>query len=317
MNIKNYLVSILVVFVLMGTVLMFRNQLFLPQTVPTNATLTDSSLGWKIPTAVLPSGGQVINTSAYSSIRDPGGVPRGLPVRLKIPVIGVDSAIEDAYVTSDGRMDVPAGSVNVAWYALGPRPGQPGSAVIGGHYGIDDGVPKVFYNLSKLVVGDKVYVVDDNNNTLAFVVKSIKLFDRNADASSVFISNDGLAHLNVITCEGVWNKVNDSYPDRRVVFTDAIPSEGAVVVKTQPLKVVVKPLLPQTAITAEPTPTATITQAPATIGNTQMINAQASSMFTQNIFSLVASLYNTPLNGIVSTLLIVSIILMFMKIMRR
>ncbi len=310
MNIKNYLVSILVVFVLVGTVLMFRNQLFLPQTVQTNPTLTDSSLGWKIPSALLTTGGQVINTSAYSSIRDPGGVPRGLPVRLKIPVIGVDSAIEDAYITPDGRMDVPAGSVNVAWYALGPRPGQPGSAVIGGHYGIDNGVPKVFYNLSKLEVGDKVYIVDDNNNTLAFVVKSIKLFDRNADSSSVFISNDGLAHLNVITCEGVWNKVNDSYPDRRVVFTDAIPSEGAVVVKTQPAKVIAKPLLPQTAITPKLTPT------PTAGGKSSTINSQASPTFKQNIFSMVASLFNSPLNSIISSLLIISIFIMFWKILR-
>ena len=127
-------------------------------------------------------------------------------------------------------MDVPAGSVNVAWFALGPHPGQVGSAVIGGHFGIDDGVPKVFYNLNKLEVGDKVYVVDDTDTTLAFIVRSIRSFDLNADATTVFTSHDGLAHLNLITCEGPWNQVDDTYPDRRVVFTDAIPSEGTVTV---------------------------------------------------------------------------------------
>ena len=65
--------------------------------------------------------------NAYSSIRDPGGIPQGLPVRLKIPVIGVNVAIEDALITPDGRMDVPAGAANVAWYALGPQPGQVGA----------------------------------------------------------------------------------------------------------------------------------------------------------------------------------------------
>jgi len=182
------------------------------------SNFSESSFGWKFPVAKFPSTGS--KQVSYSDIRDPGGTPQGLPVRLKIPIIGVDSAIEDALITKDGRMDVPAGSVNVAWFSLGPHPGKEGSAVIGGHFGIKDGVPFVFYKLDELKVGDKVYIVNDENNTLTFVVKSISLFDRNADATNVFTSSDGLAHLNLITCEGVWNKVNNNYPERRVVFTD-------------------------------------------------------------------------------------------------
>lgn len=182
----------------------------------------DQSFGWKFPVAKFPEVGSTESHLAYSDIRDPGGIPQGLPVRLQIPIIGVDSAIEDALITPDGRMDVPAGSVNVAWFALGPHPGQVGSAVIGGHFGINNNVPFVFYNLDKLKVGDKVYIVNDKSDTLAFVVRSIKSFDRNADATTVFTSNDGLAHLNLITCEGMWNQVNGTYPLRLVIFTDAI-----------------------------------------------------------------------------------------------
>jgi hypothetical protein len=47
-------------------------------------------------------------------------------------------------------MDVPAGSKNVALFSLGPHPGQVGSAVIGGHFGIKNDVPFVFYDLDKL-----------------------------------------------------------------------------------------------------------------------------------------------------------------------
>lgn len=197
-------------------------------------TLADELFGWKYPVTKFPKVGPEPTLLAYSDIRDPGGIPEGLPVRLKIPAIGVDSAIEDALITPDGRMDVPAGSINVAWFALGPHPGRVGSAVIGGHFGIRNGVPFVFYDLDKLIVGDKIYIEDDKGDTLAFQVRSIKLFDRNADATTIFTSDDGLAHLNLITCEGVWNRVNDSYPERRVVFTDAIPAEGAAVV-SQPV----------------------------------------------------------------------------------
>lgn len=180
----------------------------------------EASFGWKFPVAKFPSVGSIQNEVAYSGIRAPGDTPRGLPVRLKIPAIGVDSAIEDAAITPDGRMDVPANSVNVAWFSLGPHPGQEGSAVIGGHFGIKNGVPFVFYNLDKLKSGDAIYVVDDGGNTITFRVASISSFDRNADATSVFTSDDGLAHLNLITCEGVWNQVNGNYPKRLVVFAD-------------------------------------------------------------------------------------------------
>lgn len=185
----------------------------------TAENLSDTLFGWKFPVAKFPAVGST-NSLEYSRIRDSGGIPRGLPVRLKIPVINVDSAIEDALITPDGRMDVPAGTLNVAWFSLGPHPGRVGSAVIGGHFGVNNGVPFVFYDLDKLKIGNSIFVVDDRGDTLSFVVQSIKSFDRNADATTVFTSQDGLAHLNLVTCEGIWNQVDNSYPDRLVVFAD-------------------------------------------------------------------------------------------------
>ncbi|KKT49269.1 MAG: Peptidase C60 sortase A and B [Candidatus Collierbacteria bacterium GW2011_GWC2_44_18] len=224
---KSLIKSLFIAGLFAGAVLLTSYQFFLParRSAFYDGSSGGNQFGWKIPTLKYLPSGQVIDTTAYSQLRNPSSTPTGLPVRLVIPSIGVNTAIEDAYITHDGRMDVPAGSVNVAWYALGFRPGQNGSAVIGGHFGIDNGVPKVFYDLNKLTVGDKVYINDDKNQTLAFQVRSIKLFGRNDDSTPVFISKDGLAHLNLITCEGIWNKVDDSYPDRRVVFTDAIPPE--------------------------------------------------------------------------------------------
>jgi len=183
--------------------------------------LPDKLFGWKFPVLKFPLPVPSEDLLAYSNIRI-SGIPQGLPVRLQIPTIGVNTLIEDALITPDGRMDVPANSVNVAWFALGPHPGGVGSAVIGGHYGIENNIPFVFYNLNKLVVGDKIFVVNDKNETIAFQVREIKSFDRNADATPVFVSTDGLPHLNLVTCEGVWNKVDDSYPSRLVVFADAI-----------------------------------------------------------------------------------------------
>lgn len=290
---------------------------------PVNA-IPDKLFGWKFPVAKFPSTGSG-RQIAYSSIRDPGGIPQGLPVRLKIPVIGVDSAIEDALITPDGRMDVPVGSVNVAWFSLGPHPGQVGSAVIGGHFGINNGIPFVFYNLDKLKGGDKVYIVNDKGDTLAFVVRSIKSFDRNADATTVFTSQDGLAHLNLITCEGTWNQINGSYPSRLVIFTDAIPAESIVMVKTQS-SIIGKPILP--AITT-PIATPTVTPMPTTSPTpsmtsvptaTETISTPSGEKSLPLPFMLIASaksLYTTPLDGLITSFLLLSIVFIVFKIIKR
>lgn len=142
----------------------------------------------------------------------------GLPMRLKISGINVDAAVESVGLTSEGLMDVPRNSANVAWYNLGQRPGESGNAVFAGHYGWENG--SVFDNLHKLLPGDKLYVEDDKGEIASFVVRESRSYDPNADASAVFNSNDGKSHLNLITCEGVWDKIAKKYPKRLVVFTD-------------------------------------------------------------------------------------------------
>ncbi len=144
----------------------------------------------------------------------------GLPVRLKIPEINVDSAVEHVGFTPAGAMDVPKGPDEVAWFDLGPRPGEKGSAAIAGHYGWKNGIPAAFDNLDKLKKGDKIYVEDDGGAIITFVVRESRTYAQNEDAPEVFGSNDGKAHLNLITCEGTWNKAQKSYSNRLVVFTD-------------------------------------------------------------------------------------------------
>lgn len=144
----------------------------------------------------------------------------GLPLRLKIPKINVDVAIEYVGLTPNGAMDIPKSPDGVAWFELGQRPGENGSAVIAGHYGWKDGKVAAFDNLDQLRKGDKLYIEDDEGVIISFIVRESKKYDSNADASDVFNSNDEKSHLNLITCEGVWNKDSKSYSQRLVVFTD-------------------------------------------------------------------------------------------------
>jgi LPXTG-site transpeptidase (sortase) family protein len=145
----------------------------------------------------------------------------GLPMRLKIPKIKVDAAVDSVGLTKQGAVGVPKGPSTVTWFNLSPRPGEEGNAVITGHYGPwITGARSVFDNINKLRKGDKLYIQDNKGVTITFVVREIRLYTLKADASAVFISNDGKSHLNLITCEGVWDKVKRVYSNRLVVFTD-------------------------------------------------------------------------------------------------
>jgi len=152
----------------------------------------------------------------------PKKVGPGLPLRLRIPKIDIDSTIEYVGLAPDGAMDVPKDRNNAAWFELGPRPGETGSAVITGHYGLENRKRSVFDDLHKLRLGDRVSIEDAEGGTISFAVSRIQRYDPKADTSSIFVSSDGKPHLNLITCEGVWNTAIGGYPKRLVVFTDVV-----------------------------------------------------------------------------------------------
>lgn len=145
----------------------------------------------------------------------------GLSMRLIIPTINVDTNLEAVGLTSQGAVDVPKDPAKAAWFNLGPLPGSSGSAVITGHYGRwKNGKDSVFDNLYKLRPGDKLSVVDDKGFIISFVVRESRRYDSADSVPEVFASDDGKSHLNLITCEGVWDEQAKQYPQRLVVFTD-------------------------------------------------------------------------------------------------
>jgi sortase (surface protein transpeptidase) len=95
----------------------------------------------------------------------------GLPVRLEIPAIGVDAAIEHVGINSLNQIDVPKIAANVAWFDRSALPGQRGNSVISGH--LDTATaPAVFYELRKLIAGDEMVVTYANNDRYVFVVSA-------------------------------------------------------------------------------------------------------------------------------------------------
>lgn len=118
-------------------------------------------------------------------------------------------------------MDTPSRPDNVAWFNLGTRPGEIGSAVIAGHSGQwKDGRGSVFDQLRTLRPGDKLTIEGENRLSTTFIVRRTERYDPKADAADIFFSNDGKSHLNIITCIGPWDTILQGYSQRLVVFTD-------------------------------------------------------------------------------------------------
>ncbi len=144
------------------------------------------------------------------------------PTTLKIESITVAAPIYPVGLTPEGDMDITEDPMQTAWYEPGPKPGEVGSAVIAGHYGWKNGVPSLFNELNTLKPGAEIKIVAEDDKELTFAVTHIENYSYKDDATEVFRSNDGKAHLNLITCQGEWNKGLSTYSERYVVFTELV-----------------------------------------------------------------------------------------------
>lgn len=160
----------------------------------------------------------ILNKKIVLPEKIPNEISFGSPVRLVIPSLNINANIQHVGVAINGEMEVPSNIIDVGWFKLGPSPGQKGSAVIAGHFNGKNNQQGVFANLNKLKVGDKLSVEDNAGKSITFIVQKKELYD-SGFADEVFSRDDGV-HLNLITCDGIWDGVKKSYDKRLVVFAD-------------------------------------------------------------------------------------------------
>jgi sortase (surface protein transpeptidase) len=143
------------------------------------------------------------------------------PVRLRIPAIELDTTVQWVGVDSEGRMGIPSNYTDVAWYEDGPTPGTPGNAVIAGHLDSKTG-PAVFYRLEDLVPGDEIITATADGQELRFIVLSSETYDvADAPLERIF-GNADRPHLNLITCDGAFDRSIRQYDKRLVVYTELV-----------------------------------------------------------------------------------------------
>jgi sortase A len=146
----------------------------------------------------------------------------GLPAHLAIPALGVTTRVEHVGVDKNNNMDIPKDPFNAAWFKLGAVPGNPGNAVMDGHLDWFGVKQAVFYYLTSLKPGDRVYVRDDRGRDRAFVVtKQLECKWQNCPLEEIFGPAAG-TRLNLITCAGTYNRSTQNYERRTVIFSEAV-----------------------------------------------------------------------------------------------
>jgi LPXTG-site transpeptidase (sortase) family protein len=141
------------------------------------------------------------------------------PVRLVIPSINVDATIEARGLDAGRNMETPTDFHDVAWYKLGPRPGEPGDALINGHVNWWTGTA-VFTKLADLRRGDAMSVIRADGVEVKFHVTGSQTVAANARVASLFAPGT-VATLTLITCTGDWNPLTLS-DTRRLLVSAAL-----------------------------------------------------------------------------------------------
>ncbi|MFD2078492.1 class F sortase [Actinopolymorpha cephalotaxi] len=140
------------------------------------------------------------------------------PAVLTIPAIDVDASMVGVGLLPNGEMQTPAYDSNLAgWYVEGPRPGQPGPAVIVAHVDSKTG-PDVFYRLRELRPGDRITVTDSADARHTFTVERLERADRDGLPYGRIWTGGKQPVLRLITCAGPYDRANGGYQQNLIVY---------------------------------------------------------------------------------------------------
>ena len=139
--------------------------------------------------------------------------PVGRPLRLRVPALDVDVALGPVGLAPDGSMRTPDFGL-AGWYAPGPRPGDPGPAVVVAHVHGPDG-PDVFRDRAALRPGD-VVVVEHTRGTARFRVDASEQVAKTALPAERIWPRTTRPLLRLVTCAGTPD--DRGYPDNTVVY---------------------------------------------------------------------------------------------------
>nr|WP_078598920.1 class F sortase [Streptomyces davaonensis] len=149
-------------------------------------------------------------------------LPRSRATRLAIDFLDVDAPVVDLRLDREGRLPAPPDDDPnlVGWYAEGPSPGEPGTAVAVGHLDTDTG-SAVFAGLGELERGRRVEVRRHDGRTAVYAVDAVKSYEKDRFPNREVYGPRGRPELRLITCGGKYDR-RSGYSGNVVVFAHLI-----------------------------------------------------------------------------------------------
>jgi LPXTG-site transpeptidase (sortase) family protein len=142
----------------------------------------------------------------------------GAPERITIPAIGVDAPVVPVGLEPGGAMRTPEFG-HAGWYDRGPKPGEPGPAVVVAHVDSKEHGPDVFHRLRELHRGDQVTVHYPGTARTFAVTGKEQIAKARLPADRIW-NGAGTPVLRLITCGGPFDRKAGSYLDNVIVYAD-------------------------------------------------------------------------------------------------
>jgi sortase (surface protein transpeptidase) len=141
------------------------------------------------------------------------------PAEISIPRIGAHSSLVGLALNADGSVEVPpvTAPMQAGWFAGGPKPGEPGPAVILGHVN-GGGHAGIFARLHELKPGDEVLIGRADGTSARFVVRRVDEVAKDQFPTDEVYGDTAGPELRLITCGGTFDKAAHSYRDNVIVY---------------------------------------------------------------------------------------------------
>ncbi|MEF9904496.1 class F sortase [Streptomyces sp. P9-A2] len=167
-----------------------------PATTPSSSTTSTSSA------SATEAGRNGVSPSESADVTTTSGVP----VRVSIPSLDVDSSLLSLGLNPDGTVEVPPAEkgMTAGWYTGGAVPGEPGAAVIIGHNETRHG-RAVFHDLHTVRPGTGIAVRLDGGTTRHFTVTAKEAVDKKAFPTEKVYGVTDDRVLRLITCDGAYD----------------------------------------------------------------------------------------------------------------
>lgn len=220
-------------------------------------------LAFSTPSSKTPKGAQQLTPTVtptltilgpnYDASLDLSAGPVYEPITIEIPALQVTAPILGVGLTSSNTMDAPKGPYGdplwhtAFWYRGSAIPGEVGTATIAGHVNDLVSRPEIFASLKKLISGDVIIIHTlDGSGDIYFIVDEVKRYTHKETTTPAVLtqifgsgpvagigaqpSEDGLAHLTLITCAGT--------------FAEGVFDHYTVVYATRKVEIITPPYLP-------------------------------------------------------------------------